>query len=56
MIIGLLGSGIHILDSVIDIVRKRFLLLLLGDETLVIHVLEYDLAPFRIFLTSGYGV
>ena len=45
--------GVNVLNPVIDIVGKSFLLLLLRDITLFEHILKDDLALLRICLLPG---
>ena len=50
--IGPLGGRIHVLYPVVYIIGQGLLLLGLGDIILLIHILEYDSAAFRIVFAS----
>ena len=52
----LLGDVVHHLDTGVDIICQGFFLLLLGDVTLLKHILQDDLALFRIGLLTADGV
>ena len=52
MTVSPLGSCIHVLYPVVYIIGQGFLLLGLGDITLLIHILEYDSPAFRIVFAS----
>ncbi len=53
---GLLSQKVHVLDTVIDIVREGLVLLLFGDVALLVHILEDHLAFFFVLFTAGNGV
>ena len=53
---GFLRNGIHILDAGVYVVGECLLLLLLGDITLLIHVLQDDLTLFLVLFPPGDGI
>ena len=54
--VGLLGSGIYILDPVIYIIRKSIFHILFGDIILVYHVLKDDLTSCIVVFRIGNGI
>ena len=52
----LLGDVVYHLDAGVDIIRQGFFLIFFGNVTLLKHVLQDDLALFRVGFLAADGV